>query len=258
MKITLMRIGLVFLIILVLIIFYGGYKGYQLLNVGCGYMAKMLCSLVFVSGIEADMVVHEDIAHPLLQYFSYEVDYNKKSVTAYAPLKLLSRTAVYRSCLGATLDIDPDSIEAHGHLSYCHIQPDSAYLTEIWPSGNRLNLEEEIPDIDWKRLAQVIDEAFTEPDSTRLRRTRAVVVVYKGKIIAEKYAAPFNEKTPFLGWSMTKSIINALTGILIQEGRLALKGSLPIPEWQDEDDPRRTINLEQLLRMTSGLDFDES
>jgi CubicO group peptidase (beta-lactamase class C family) len=57
---------------------------------------------------------------------------------------------------------------------------------------------------------------------------------------------------------MTKSIINALTGILIQEGRLALKGSLPIPEWQNEDDPRRTINLEQLLRMTSGLAFDES
>jgi CubicO group peptidase (beta-lactamase class C family) len=57
---------------------------------------------------------------------------------------------------------------------------------------------------------------------------------------------------------MTKTVINALVGILVKDGRLAVNRPAPVPEWQSADDPRRAITLDQLLRMSSGLEFDES
>jgi CubicO group peptidase (beta-lactamase class C family) len=81
--------------------------------------------------------------------------------------------------------------------------------------------------------------------------------VYDGRIVAERYADGFDQDTPLIGWSMTKSVVNALLGILVKEGKLALDAPAPLPEWQGTDDPRRGITLAQLLHMTSGLAFDE-
>ena len=57
---------------------------------------------------------------------------------------------------------------------------------------------------------------------------------------------------------MTKSVINALVGVLANAGKIALEDSVPIPEWRGSDDPRRNVTWNQLLRMTSGLQFDEN
>jgi len=109
-----------------------------------------------------------------------------------------------------------------------------------------------------ERLRPVIDRAFTEPDPERPRHTRAVVVIHDGRVVGERYANGFTNETPILGWSMTKTMINALVGILVKQGRLALDRPAPIPEWQDPRDPRHAITLDHLLRMSSGLEFDES
>ncbi|MGA1875399.1 MAG: serine hydrolase domain-containing protein [bacterium] len=84
-----------------------------------------------------------------------------------------------------------------------------------------------------------------------------MVIAHKGSIVAERYAPGFNKDTPLLGWSMTKSVINALVGILVKEDRLSLNSPLPVPEWQEESDPRRRITLDHLLHMSSGLRFHE-
>jgi CubicO group peptidase (beta-lactamase class C family) len=106
-------------------------------------------------------------------------------------------------------------------------------------------------------MYEALDAAFSEPGPLRLRRTRAVVVVYNGRIIAERYAPGFSRYTPLIGWSMTKSVINALIGILVKEGRLKLQDRTLIPEWREPGDPRGDITLDQLLRMSSGLTFNE-
>jgi CubicO group peptidase (beta-lactamase class C family) len=103
---------------------------------------------------------------------------------------------------------------------------------------------------------RVVDGAFTEPNPKRRRRTRALLVVRDGEIIAERYAAGFSETTPLAGWSMTKSVLNALVGILVGERRLSLNDRALVPEWQPPD-PRAGITLEDLLRMRSGLKFSE-
>jgi CubicO group peptidase (beta-lactamase class C family) len=103
------------------------------------------------------------------------------------------------------------------------------------------------------RLETVLDRAFAEPNPLRKRRTRAVVIVHNGRMVAEQYATGIRPETPLLGWSMTKIVMNALAGVLVKEGRLSLDGPVPIPEWQTPGDPRGHITLDHLLRMSSGL-----
>ena len=91
------------------------------------------------------------------------------------------------------------------------------------------------------RLNAVVDEAFAEPDPAKLRRTRAVVVLYKNQIAAERYADGFTKDTPLLGWFMTKSVANALVGILVREGKLRLDEAVVLPEWRAPGDPRAKI-----------------
>ena len=93
----------------------------------------------------------------------------------------------------------------------------------------------------------------------RFGSTKAVVVVQGGRIIAERYAAGVNVDTPLLGFSMTKSVVNALLGVLTQQGLVA--PSMPGADSGMEggqSDPRREIEVEHLMRMTSGLALDET
>jgi CubicO group peptidase (beta-lactamase class C family) len=61
-----------------------------------------------------------------------------------------------------------------------------------------------------------------------------------------------------LSWSMAKSVLAALVGAAVLEGRLLPEAPAPVPEWGGADDPRGAITLDQLLRQSSGLDFDET
>ena len=107
-------------------------------------------------------------------------------------------------------------------------------------------------------LKAALDHAFEEPAEPPFRRTKAVVVVHDGKVIAERYAAGIGVDTPLLGFSMTKSVVNALIGILTQQGLVTPSMPAPIPEWRGADDPRREIEVEHLMRMTTGLALDET
>jgi CubicO group peptidase (beta-lactamase class C family) len=105
-------------------------------------------------------------------------------------------------------------------------------------------------------LSGVLEAAFGEPNPKRRRRTRAIVVVQDGRIVAERYAPGFSAHTPFPGWSMTKSVLGGLVGVLVGEGRLSIEGKSLMPQWPAQD-PRADISVEDLLRMRSGLRFSE-
>jgi len=56
---------------------------------------------------------------------------------------------------------------------------------------------------------------------------------------------------------MTKSITNALCGILVKQKKLDIMKPAPVAAWKKPSDPRSKITLDQLLRMSSGLKFVE-
>jgi CubicO group peptidase (beta-lactamase class C family) len=107
-------------------------------------------------------------------------------------------------------------------------------------------------------LAAALDRAFAEPTQPPYRRTRAVIVMKDGRIVAERYADGVGIDTPLLGFSMTKSVISALIGVLVGQGKLKLDGPAPVAAWQNADDPRHAVTVDQLLRHTAGLALGSS
>jgi CubicO group peptidase (beta-lactamase class C family) len=108
------------------------------------------------------------------------------------------------------------------------------------------------------QLATALDRAFAEPDQSPFRRTRAVVVVKDGRVIAERYADGVGIDTPLLGFSATKSVMSTLAGIMVRKGALTLDQPVPIAAWQSAGDPRGAITLDHLLRHTAGLALGSS
>jgi CubicO group peptidase (beta-lactamase class C family) len=84
------------------------------------------------------------------------------------------------------------------------------------------------------------------------------VVLKDGRVVAERYAEGYGIDTPILGFSATKSVTSALVGILVRKGKLALDQPAPVAAWQDANDSRRAITIDQLLRHTAGLALGSS
>jgi CubicO group peptidase (beta-lactamase class C family) len=230
----------------------------QAIPIGTGYVAKYLCSAVFISGRNPDDVLREDIApvNPLAAVVSANIDRSNKRVTADA-FGLFRNYAVYREGCGCTLAVGV----SEGDLKKQEMAGSglSGKLTDDlpWPEGEGEIVRPISAEIDEAKIEKALDNAFAENGSEKLKYTRAVLVVYNGRLIAERYATGFDRKMPLLGWSMSKSITNALVGILVRDGHLKLNDPAPVPEWQKDGDPRGKITLDQLLRMSSGLEFSE-
>jgi CubicO group peptidase (beta-lactamase class C family) len=111
------------------------------------------------------------------------------------------------------------------------------------------------PDAPREALARAIDALFTDPE---VGETRALLVLHNGRIVAERYAAGYDRKTRMLGWSMSKSVIGVMIGLLVADGRLQLDQPAPVPIWQRPGDPRGEISLRYLLQMRSGLRHREA
>lgn len=247
-------------ILMILFSLLGGYFLRKVALIGTAYKAKVLCSGIFVSKRDPESILNQDLGADdlaLLKCFHAEIDYDEQSVSATF-LGMAKRKAIFREGLGCTLVIDfsEEQIRSQSNPHTQLISP-SVSQDQLWPMGERVLIEKLPPEINPALLRNAIDTAFSEPDPNRLGRTRAVVVVYDGRIIAERYAQGFSQETPLIGWSVTKSIMNALIGILVGQGKLSLEDNSLLPEWCKSNDPRSDITLDQLLRMISGLKFNE-
>jgi len=232
---------------------YGAYLLSRLVPIGTAYAAKTLCSGVFVIGRPAEEVIREDVMadnHPLLRAVSMSLDTTRRLATARF-LGLAERTAIYRPGLGCTLALGASLAELQAAAAAAH-----PILLRRRATVDLPNAPE--PDIDEQKVSAAVDLAFREPDPEHLQRTRALLVLHDGRVIAERYAPGFSAQTPLPGWSMTKSVTGVLIGILVRAGKLAPEQKRLLPQWGAADDQRGEITLDQLLRMTSGLRFTEN
>jgi CubicO group peptidase (beta-lactamase class C family) len=125
-----------------------------------------------------------------------------------------------------------------------------------WPTGS---WPEAPPDTDVEvdRLRAVAGRAFDARSAESHGETLALLAVHRGRLVFERYASGRGPDDTFPSWSMAKSMLHAVTGPLVADGRLGLHAPAPIPSWRRAGDPRGAITLEHLLRMVDGLDFVE-
>jgi CubicO group peptidase (beta-lactamase class C family) len=233
---------------------------YRTALLGAGFMAQTLCEGVFISGREPQSLLDEELTgkgYELLVFFQPEIAMEAKRVSASA-FGLGRQTAIFRDGLGCTLLDGRSEAELYAEGGFSFSPPDASDKDALWPDGERVELGSLPAGLDGPALDRAIDDVFAEPDPARPRRTRALVIVRSGRIVAERYAPGFTPAMPLIGWSIGKGVMNALIGLRLKDGKLALTDTALMPEWRGKDDPRRAITLDELMRMTSGLAFDES
>jgi CubicO group peptidase (beta-lactamase class C family) len=225
------------------------------IRVGTALVSHTMCSGAFVSGLDPELLYAEAVRpipgqDLLAKRLKYQIDRENREVTVTWAGMIKSR-AVYREGFGCMLLHRNDAKDAG-------IGKAPAGASEIGASAiahaDSL-IEVQPPDA---KLEAALDRAFSEPNQAAERRVKAIVILHNGKIVAERYAAGYGNDTPVLGYSLAKSVTNALIGILVRQKKLSVEQRAPVEEWANPSDPRHAITIDQLMRMSSGLAVEES
>lgn len=230
----------------VLVALVGGALLYArpLLLTGTGYAAHNACAVTFVAGRPAEAAADDLPDNPLVPVLGVSVDEGQRTARA-SVFGLFGQTAHHVEGLGCVL---ADEIPDVTTPTAVTLAADAE-----WPAGNQVAPPPST--VDTAALEATLDAAFAEDDPDgRTVGTRAIVVVHEGRIVAERYAEGFTADTPQLGWSMAKSVTNAMVGRLVADGALSVDDAQLRPEWTDG---RADITLDDMLRMASGLEWDE-
>jgi CubicO group peptidase (beta-lactamase class C family) len=213
--------------------------------------AKVLCSAVFVSGRDPDEFARNSgfwfMPSAEQDKVTWTVDRERKVVTT--TFGTTSRSARFYGDQGCIIDragkpgVDFTPVAVRTRL------PDA--MTQDWPMGDRVPSSTTPSEIDQAKITAAIDTAFADPAA----RTAGMIVVHKGRIVGERYAAGITKDTQLESWSMGKSITATLFALLVKDGTYTLEQRAPVPEWQGAGDPRGAIRNIDLLRMSSGLRF---
>lgn len=222
-------------------------------EIALGSAVKRLCSSVLVGGRTVDHVMANELNNPALA----TAEFTFVDDIVSAQMNGMTVEALYRPLMGCTLlkNTSPQILRAQFNPDLFPPKPELPDAP--WPLGNQVDLPEAIDGVDLAAINAAVDLAFEDMEPDQNIDTRAVIVIHKGRIIAEKYAEPFTADMPQLGWSMTKTVTAAITGLLAADGLVHLDATANIPEWQSQGDQRRYITINHLMQMSSGLEYSE-
>jgi len=222
---------------------------YPRLTIVTGFSAKSVASGMFFANRTQESIEEGDNDFSLLPLSENEVNTKDRTVSS-SIVGLKDRKAIFTDGLGATLL--PENPTRAGNK----LIPNRKFikLDLPFPYGDLPQKDTVFAEVDQVKLKAAIDNAF-DKDEERIKGTRSVILVYKDQIIGEKYADGFDENTPILGWSMTKSITATIYGILQKNGQVNIYDKTGIKAWQN--DSRSEITYNDLLQMNSGLEWDE-
>ena len=250
MKILRRTAAALFLLLLALILLLW-LEPPDLLRVGANYSAKIVCSNVFLAGRDPEDVLRADVQAPgiaLLRLMRVSVDREHGAVRAGFLGFIGDGLATARPGQGCTAAPDGKLALANTEAAAARVAPSSssagsAAPNSLWPDGGGVEAK---PALD-RILA---NDQLAGPGA------RAILIVDHGRIAAERYTGGFTARTPLLGWSMTKTVMAGLIGMLVKDGKLSLDQSGFWPA--APGDGRDRIRVADLLAMSSGLRFNEN
>jgi hypothetical protein len=235
------RVFLVLLLISIVALVYN----YPKMNIIAGYSVKNTASSVFVANRTLEFTDKTDTNFYPIYIAGNQVNIINKTAKANV-LGLVTKKAYFREGLGSVLGLEEADFKAK-YLIPKRASPDN--ITPF-PFGNAAQKDTIFNNVDYIKLNKTVAVLF---DS--VNQTRASLVIYKNKIIAERYGEGFNQNSKLLGWSMTKTITGSLFGILEHQKRMNVYDKAPIEVWKN--DKRNQITVHNLLQMNSGLQWHE-
>ena len=239
----------IFAVVLLIALVYLRIEIYPQLDLISGFSAKSVASGYFIDNRSLETIQQGDNDIDKIDWATNTIDSKQKFVTS-SVYGLKTRKAIYREGLGATLiNDDFDTTKPYKVPKRYFIKKNLSF-----PYGEKEQNDTVFSNIDYAKLNTTIENAF-DKKGEKNKRTRSVIVIYKDKIIAEKYANGFNKNSKLLGWSMTKSITATYFGILQKQGKIDIMKPAPIAEWATDE--RSKITLNDLLHMNSGLEWEE-
>lgn len=240
----------IILFLFLLLLGYFVFTTYPKLELISGFSAKNVASAHFIDNRSLQLIEKSDNDFDVIGWATNQINESGKFATATV-LGLKERKAIYRQGLGATLITDgfdtAKAFEVPKRIQFKNNLP--------FPYGELEPKDTIFSNVDYAKLNKAVANAF-DTNGEDDKRTRSVLVIYKDKIIAEKYAQGFNKNSIILGWSMTKSITGTLFGILQKQRKFDIYKPAPIPEWQNDN--RKNITTNDLLHMNSGLEWEEA
>ena len=232
------------LVVLSVVVIGAVIYNYPKLNILAGYSAKSMASSVFVADRTVAYTDSTDNNFSPVNLASDTVDFKNKIAISSA-FGLLTRKALYREGVGAVLLLNDEDANKN------YLKPKRSKIdTSIpFPYGSGAAKDTVFANVDYHKINSTIDNVFNEFD------TRAVLVIHKDYIVAERYRDGFNKTSKFLGWSMTKSIMATVFGVLEYQNKIDVQQKAPIESWQNDE--RKNIAIHNLLQMNCGLEWDE-
>jgi CubicO group peptidase (beta-lactamase class C family) len=217
-----------------------------------GWSAQEMCSTVFGSGIPEEVAAREDLGYIGAWGTEFTVDYVDRSVTARCLVSNPTNAtykSIFRDGIGCTLVETVPEAEIRAQPLGDMTPPPALDPAVEWPQGEGFFPERAPPEVDRACLASVVATEF----ANQVTNPRAILVVYRGQLVYEEYAPGITKDNRLLGWSATKSLTQAMVGILAGEGRIDVYAPAPVPEWYETpNDPRQNITVDMMLRMSSG------
>jgi CubicO group peptidase (beta-lactamase class C family) len=240
----------IFAVLVLLLLVYLRIEIYPQLDLISGFSAKSVASGHFLDNRSLETIQQGDNDIDKIDWATNEINDTERFVTSKV-YGFKERKAIYREGLGATLINDDFDV------SKPYLVPKRTKINNNlpFPYGNLEPKDTVFSNIDYTKLNAVIENAF-DKKGEKNKRTRSVIVIYKNKIIAEKYADGFNKNSRILGWSMTKSLTATYFGILQKQGKFNIMKPAPIAEWKSDE--RSKITTNDLLHMNSGLEWEEN
>ena len=237
-------------IVIVVILVYLRISIYPQLDLISGFSAKSVASGHFIDGRSLEIIEQGDNDIDKIDWATNEINGAEKFTTSSVH-GLKVRKAIFRKGLGATLINDDFDVSKPYEV------PKRIFLKNNlpYPFGNNEPKDTVFSNVDYDKLQNAVATAF-DKKGEKNKRTRSVVIIYKDKLIAEKYATDFSKNSKLLGWSMTKSITGTYFGILQHQGKIDIMKPAPIDEWANDERSKITIN--DLLHMNSGLEWEEN
>ncbi|MFC4292424.1 serine hydrolase domain-containing protein [Sphingorhabdus arenilitoris] len=227
-----------------------------------GYKAQFLCSGLWNGGKTVEQIERDELTgiYPeiadIVPTLKAEIDQERKMVTVAFSENTPPRIAKFQShddgCVSLPIGWQLKTEEGFNNLPTPNVQsayPPGHLDNAYWPMGDKTNPFTAEP--TFQKIAKVADSGFDNPEFGN-GKTSAILITKGGNIYYEKYALGHDMHTSQRTWSVAKSIAATYVGYM----KHASGDALNLYSSHILRDPRNSVSIDHMLRMSSGFVSD--